>query len=190
MTVNDNANILDKMDVRNSEKRKQYGIFVQFIKDNQDKVGAILARYGYAKECCPLGEDGPDKDGKCSGGGYASPKYCGGSTLRFSELVRATIKALRSGDQRVEQELIAAARPANGGNTRSNFDPATIAGALSFIKNLFGGSQPPRDTDISQEIIELKLEQERQAAMRNLFIFGGIALLAIIGTVIVVKATK
>jgi hypothetical protein len=28
------------------------------------------------KECCPLGEK-KLADGKCSGGGYPSPKYCG-----------------------------------------------------------------------------------------------------------------
>lgn len=190
MTVNDNASILKKMDVRNSEKRKQYGILIVFIKENQAKMEEILARYNFETACCPAGEKGPDANGKCSGGGSPSPKYCGSSTARFSNTVRALMRALKAGDQRVEQEIIAMARPANGGNVRSSFDPSVIVGALSFIKNLFGGSQPTGDHDISQELIELKKEQERQAAMRNLFIFGGIAMLAIIGTVIVIKASK
>lgn len=100
-------------------------------------------------------------------------------------LVRGMMRMIRSGNQAFMQDAVALATPRN--SRLSYFDPSIITGAFAFLGNLFKSN--PKE-DITDELLELQKEKEKQAAMKNLVIFGGIALVGIISIVVLIRASK
>lgn len=102
----------------------------------------------------------------------------------ISSLVKGMVHMIKTNNQAFMKDAADLVRPAS---RFSHFDPGIITGAFAFLANLF--KKEPRE-DISDELIELQKEKEKQAAMRNLIIFGGIAVLGVIGMVVIIRATK
>ena len=106
-----------------------------------------------------------------------------GLALR-KKLIQGTLQMIKTGNKQFAEDV----RKIVEGR-KSNFDMGIITSAFSLLGNIFGSGQQT-DDDVTNEIIALQAEREKAERMKTAFIFGGLAILGLVGIVVIAKATS